>query len=629
MKSERLRIPPQEQDAKEFVIGPERVLTQAVLRLSEDQQRDAVSALLHSDDPQHQALAHGEWNRVKAANGEAATAQPSFELQVFRGIVQRVVRAMHTEASKVAAVLLASVIIDVALPIDQSGGLGQAEAAGLEQTEKSCNLRQAYTALLDIAEFLREIDPSATVNELPSYEMAMAGDTDKIFKDTLHKIQQHIATLAAGDPEYHNVLIQLAVNRAIVPPAFQPPLSLVEQWLRAETLTPDMTTYTPGVTGLEDLERSIKSGNETEIKKTIADLFVYNEYDETLAVILDIIEQHKVSPALQKALALKVASHEVAGGSNSAWFFYQQLQDTPLSQDREIELAFTLTRQEVTEQRNAFRYEQATPLKLPHLRTAQSLGAEVELVIHPFYDQVRLQDFGLAPKPDFSDSSVARLVIQDTAFQKFTHGLESGGVANFLRGVDLVEQYNELADIDPKKTYVVVLPKYETSTNPVTMERNDRLATQFAWLANAFYETSQPGKMYYVESQTYGSGYLFPEDLQILVQANPQARYTVSGESPKRCVSNAMSDFPQNRLQPDANGLSIDDRELRNFLSEDIAFKAEMTGQLMPLYAEHPPQDFAELRAFYEANQAVLQPYHQFTNRLFLPTINRNGAVLE
>jgi hypothetical protein len=614
-------------------------LAQVSRQLTEAGQRDAVHSLLQSSNPRVRELVVKAWGDLVTRLGKAATYRPNFEPTVLTTVLHTLARDVRHGARRAAIIGLATVVVDAVTPDSMSKpGLPVAVAAapleGLEmQTEFGLDL--AYAALEDVTQFLESIDPAGgPVTPLPSYEQYRDGDIDAIFSSVMQQARQRIHTIAAGDQTYEEVLIVRAANKCITAEALQPPLSQVEQWLRAESLTSEQKRFHPRATTVADIEAIVQTGDEAALLLAIADFYTYPHYNAAIEYFWNVIEHNRVSANVQRAIAIKVASHQLVNGSNSARAFYQRLKSTPLAADPAVQRAFQLAFSEVSSEHNRFNYETRTPLALPHLRQAAALGPRVELVIHPFYALSSLKDFptdGSPARPDFTSSAVAEDFIQQSIMKLFTGGL-TGRLEDLLRAIDLLEEYTTLKERNPSVPYVVVVPKFEDSFNTISAEINRRRANQIAQVVNIFYGDGEEGNMYYVESQTEGSGYLFPADLEILIQRNPDTRYYVSGESPKRCVSNAITDLPATRLVPRAAGLSVDRREVENFLAMDVDFNATMQTMRQRVRAAwevQPPSSFAEVSEFYTTHADMFDPYHQFTAQLFQPTVDRQGLILE
>lgn len=610
-------------------------------RATETKRLDAVHDLLTSENEAVRSAMQREWAAAKTSQGEGATFKPGFDQAVFQSLVQRSLAALRRRATEAAAIGITAAVVDAVSPEDTAIFMSTAEAApsAIELFESEIpaelGLERAYGVIEDLTEFVDTIDPSGEpVIGLPSYEAYSTGDSEALFIETLKRVQLRIDNVAAGDEDYKAVLIRKAAHKCILPEAFQPPPSLIERWLKAETLTPDLKRYRPGSTTMADIQASLQLGDEAVTAQAIADFLVYNYYNKSIEEFFALIEGNQVSPQLQKAIALKVAAHEFVDGSNSARAFYQRLSGHPLADDREVQLAFNLAFADVSRQRNEFSYETGTPLQLPHVRSAPALSGEVELVVHPFYVLSQTRDFfedGRPAQPDVTSPAEAQQRLLEEVAYLFRIGLD-GRLQDFLRAIDLLEQHQLLTDREPDKTYVVVLPKLEHSANELTAAADQRWATQAAYYMNAYAGNERPANMYYVESQSDATGYMFPDDLRILVHDNPTAHYRVSGESPKRCVSNAISDLPPTRLVADAAGLSVDGRELDNFLLTDEHFRSQMEAmrdQVRSALAGQSPTTLAEWQDFYSAHQDLFSPYHQFAVQLFQPSVDRHGLVLE
>lgn len=610
-------------------------------RATETQRLEAVHDLLASRNDDVRTAAQREWASAKAKQGEAATFQPGFDQTVFQNVAKRSLTALRRRATEAAAMSMIAAVIEAVSPEDATTFVSVAQAAPEDsqliegEIPAELGLEQAYGVLEDLTEFVDTTDPNGEpVIALPSYETYSTGNSEDLFTETLKRVQQRIDRIAAGDEVYKDVLIRKAAHNCILPEAFQPPPSLIEHWLKAETLTSDLKHYRPGSTTMVDIQASLKQGDEAATAQAIADFLVYNYYNKSIEDFFALIEDNKVSPPLQKAIALKVAAHDFVDGSNSARAFYQRLSGHPLANDREVQLAFKLAFTEVSRQRNEYSYETSTPLQLPHVRSAAALDGEVELIVHPFYGLSQIRDFfynGRPSQPDVTNPTEAQQRLQAEVAYLFRIGLD-GRLQDFLRAIDLLEQHRLLIDRDPDKTYVVVLPKLEDSSSELVAAADQRWATQAAYYMNSYAGNEQPANMYYVESQTEATGYMFPDDLRILVHDNPSAHYRVSGESPKRCVSNAISDLPPTRIVADASGLSIDERELDNFLLTDEHFRSEMEAmreQVRSTLAGQSLTTLAEWQVFYSSHQDLFAPYHQFAAQLFQPNIDRHGLVLE
>lgn len=632
MRNERQAIP--ERNSTPELPDMERALSTT----SEEQQYDVVHDLLQSSDPTVAEFVAKAWSMTQRQLGAEASFQPDFEHNVFGTMLHAVVDALRNTtthiASRGAAFAMATCMLNVARPAEYAIGVSTAQAAETEVVETVCDPIRAYSAVLDMVEYLNRTNTSDNDITLPSYETARNGDTDVIFLDAIQTLRSEIAKRAQSDHSYQQALTIKTAHQAVAPPDFQPPFSLVERWLATDTLTPDAIRYTPGSTTMEEYEQAISNQDPEQLLAFVRDLYFHNQYEAAIERIWRSIEHNEVPPEVQKALALKIAAHQIPNGSNSIRYFYQRLQGTELAQDPEVQWVFSFTFTEVSAQHDAYLYEEDSPLLVPHLRNAKALDSNVTLFVHPFYTLAQPHDFYSEregpPRNDFTNSIEAKTAIEDMAFTLFQQGIQSRDIAQVLRAIDMLEQYVAFSSPDVPTTYVVVLPKYETDTDELMATTQQRRATQNAWIANAFYESVPSSSMYYIESQTFGSGNLFPEDVALLSQ-NRSTMYTVAGESPKRCVSAAITDLSPHQLQPDTQGLAVDRREIDNFLRTDEEFRITMetmVNTLAEAYVQQPPKSFSELVHFYEHQYDSIKPYHKFTSRLFLPTVDRSGAKL-